>query len=143
MWSVIILGLIKMLLKTVSFDQFAEYLMSEEHNLKNTNTKTPYNMELPQSGKRGGLLPRSSRAALSWQMEMLPLKDPQGRATPNYMVSITLLTKQRMLSEQRGRTNNAIHVRVHHNACRRRLDAGYNAARTMCRICFIEQYIVE
>ena len=39
MWSVIILGLIKMLLKTVSFDQFAEYLMSEEHNLKNTNTK--------------------------------------------------------------------------------------------------------
>lgn len=38
MWSVIILGLIKMLLKTVSFDQLAVYLISEEHNLKNTKT---------------------------------------------------------------------------------------------------------
>lgn len=33
MWSVIILGLIKMLLKTVSFDHLAVYLISEEHNL--------------------------------------------------------------------------------------------------------------
>lgn len=33
MWSVIILGLIKMLLKTVSFDHRAAYLISEEHNL--------------------------------------------------------------------------------------------------------------
>lgn len=34
MWSVIILGLIKMLLKTVSFDHLAVYLISEEHHLK-------------------------------------------------------------------------------------------------------------
>lgn len=34
MWSVIILGLIKMLLKTVSFDHLAVYFISEEHNLK-------------------------------------------------------------------------------------------------------------
>lgn len=139
MWSVIILGLIKMLLKTVSFDQFAEYLMSEEHNLKNTNTKTPYNMELPQSGKRGGLLPRSSHAALSWQMEMLPLKDPQGRAAPNYGVYICIYGfhnpahKAEDVVRAKGE-DNAIHVRVHHSACRRRLDAGYNAACTMCRI---------
>lgn len=34
MWSVIILGLIKMLLKTASFDHLAVYLISEEHHLK-------------------------------------------------------------------------------------------------------------
>lgn len=38
MWSVIILGLIKMLLKTVSFDHLAVYLISEEHNLGKKHT---------------------------------------------------------------------------------------------------------
>jgi len=47
MWSVTILGLIRMLLKTSSLDHLAAYLISEEHNLKkkppmhttNTNTR--------------------------------------------------------------------------------------------------------
>lgn len=49
MWSVIILGLIKMLLKTVSFDHRAVYLLSEEHNLgKKTQTHHKYKMALSE-----------------------------------------------------------------------------------------------
>lgn len=47
MWSVIILGLIKMLLNTVSCDHLAVYLISEEHNLKKKH-KTKQNTDTPQ-----------------------------------------------------------------------------------------------
>lgn len=76
MWSVTILGLIKMLLKTVSFDHLALYLISEEHNLKK-KTKTPNSSDHekrclvpsleqttlgPSQGRKG--LPGSASAAL-------------------------------------------------------------------------------
>lgn len=106
MWSVIILGLIKMLLKTDSFDHLAVYLISEEHNLKKKKKDhlTSRLSELMPSLKqttwrlltllREELEPSHSRKVGSQratvltfrkQLETLPLNDPEGRTTPNYI----------------------------------------------------------
>lgn len=84
MWSVIILGLIKMLLKTVSFDHLAMYLISEEHNLGKKHTKnTKALSELEQATRRLWTLftaasgtPESCRSALQQTAGIAAMKCP-------------------------------------------------------------------
>ena len=108
MWSVIILGLIKMLLKTVSFDHLAVYFISEEHNLKRKPNTSQIQWlrlsELVLDAKpeqttwrlwtllREELEPSHSRKVgsqgatvltVSKQLEMLPFNVPEGRTTPH------------------------------------------------------------